>query len=105
MGSFKMNFMILGAIFLFSSLTNGTSVPGGKEMQSVYARMSCPELDVDLYGNDIDAAHGVSDWHHCGGICELMDGCKFWSYSPGQQKCWMKVDDDGIHHDSNYISG
>ena len=49
-----MKYIILGLILLSSGIAQEQS------------RYSCPEVDVDFEGNDIDTVSNVQSWQDCG---------------------------------------
>merc|ERR1712200_142306 len=56
------------------------------------ALYNCPEYGVDFLLNDIDFA-SASSWQDCGKICELYNGCYFWTYRTDDNTCCLKSSD------------
>merc|ERR1712080_72521 len=66
---------------------------------------SCPEMNVDMNGNDIEAFKGIETWNECGEICEGSFNCRFWTWTD-LHECWLKTSDEGLAHDvKGCISG
>merc|ERR1712212_559078 len=67
------------------------------------AAYSCPEVDVDFLGNDIDYLLPITNWQECGRICELSHSCQFWTLY--QSRCYLRSSDSGLRQLSGRISG
>merc|ERR1712002_1259163 len=65
----------------------------------------CPLDEIDFNGGDIEKIHSVTNWHACGHICGLDQGCKFWTWSKTSGDCLLKNSDEGMSHAWNAISG
>merc|ERR1712126_666042 len=68
------------------------------------AEYSCPEMDVDFWGYDIDELHDVSDWHDCGDACQLVSSCMYWTLTK-EKRCVLKSSDAGLTKYPGSISG
>merc|ERR1711872_759882 len=66
---------------------------------------SCPEIDVNFFGNDIARILSVTDWHSCGQICKLDPDCKFWTHSILEDACFLKNSDKGLAYGEHRVSG
>merc|ERR1711951_753 len=66
---------------------------------------SCPEVNVDFYGADLEEVHGVTSWQNCGQICELISNCAFWTLNSKKATCYTKSSDGGLRHQNGHISG
>jgi hypothetical protein len=47
----------------------------GMVLEEHNPRYSCPEMDVDFYGNDIEDVHDVTSWEDCG-MCAIFSQFK-----------------------------
>merc|ERR1719392_428635 len=69
---------------------------GSQEFQDQnVTKYNCPEYGVDFLYNDIDFAI-ASTWQDCGKICQLYNGCYFWTYRTNDNTCCLKSSDDGL---------
>merc|ERR1712200_226811 len=76
--------------------TQEVALEGTLEFQNQeVAQYNCPEYGVDFLLNDIDFA-SASSWQDCGKICELYNGCYFWTYRTDDNTCCLKSSDDGL---------
>jgi len=73
--------------------------------QEAAPRYACPENDVRFDGNDIGTAE-TATWEECGQLCNLTDGCNFWSWHTDDYICNLKDSDGaGLEEHDNRISG
>merc|ERR1712080_7575 len=72
---------------------------------SLAPQYSCPEIEVDFGGYDIDSNHNIKSWHDCGTMCEIQSSCSFWTWNKRTKVCYLKSSDHGLHHAPDGISG
>ena len=47
----------------------------------LYSAYTCPESDVDFYGNDLKHIPSVATWRGCYKQCKKYPGCAGWSWT------------------------
>merc|ERR1711892_84744 len=76
-------------------------------------RYSCPEVDVNFSGYDINTIDNIYNWQDCGTICSLNSKCMFWTLNNdkdqgtqhGQYRCYLKSSDANLEKSPGDISG
>merc|ERR1712126_120221 len=68
-------------------------------------RYSCPMLDIDFHGHDLDLFRGIGSWQECGHICLIAPDCKFWTWHSADGVCFIKSSDAGMVTIAGCISG
>merc|ERR1711890_42708 len=116
MGSYRGNSLIMKIFLTLTSLPllllllcpPSLAVETWEETQpSPSQGYSCPEMDVDFQGYDIDLIQSVTEWRVCGTICNITPECEFWTFNPlpGYQTCLLKSADTGHRTMEGFISG
>jgi len=66
---------------------------------------SCPEGGIAYPGNDIMGRKITESWKQCSGLCRTHDACRFWTFTPSKNWCYLKSSDKGGREMANKISG
>merc|ERR1711872_19345 len=91
----------MNSLFTFAFMFFFAIVSGQMDEAPTY---SCPEVDVDFNGCDVNSVHEQTDWHACGEICELTPECRYWTLG-AYNMCLLKSCDSGKREIEGAISG
>merc|ERR1712018_119481 len=71
------------------------------------AGFACPVNNVNFNLNDLDhPIFNVKSWQDCGKMCQLVPGCRYWSYNESSnQECYLKHSNHGLQSIRGVKSG
>jgi hypothetical protein len=63
--------LLLGSVGSLAHTNNGTLVSRD---------WGCPVYGMNIQGNDIQHVDNVATWEDCGFLCQMIEGCQYWTW-------------------------
>ncbi len=69
-----------GSLLLLLLLSSVDSLAQTNNGTVVSRDWSCPVYGMNIQGNDIQHVDNVATWEDCGFLCQMIEGCLYWTW-------------------------